>query len=165
MLKQGEVRQYLNDNRIQWQFNVEKAPWWGEIFERMVKCGRCGVGEGREATSLEPGASLSARMVVPGVQFSMFPLVVAMVCCRGPCNSCIHLRQDHRNPGEIILTHHLRRLLSIRRPWRRNPSLSRQGQGGRQLVMPETSWQHVRYSRAITDLDLDWSKLTMSFGP
>lgn len=24
-------------NRIQWSFNLEKAPWWGGIFERMVR--------------------------------------------------------------------------------------------------------------------------------
>ena len=37
MLKQSEVQQYLTNNKILWTFNVEKAPWWGGIFERMVK--------------------------------------------------------------------------------------------------------------------------------
>ena len=37
MQKQPEVRQYLLGNQIQWTFNVERAPWWGGIFERMVK--------------------------------------------------------------------------------------------------------------------------------
>ncbi len=37
MQKQPEVRQYLLGNQIQWSFNVERAPWWGGIFERMVK--------------------------------------------------------------------------------------------------------------------------------
>ena len=37
MLKQSEVQQYLTNNKILWTFNVDKAPWWGGIFERMVK--------------------------------------------------------------------------------------------------------------------------------
>ena len=37
MMKQHEVFQYLNNNKIQWIFNVERAPWWGGLFERMVK--------------------------------------------------------------------------------------------------------------------------------
>ena len=31
-----EVRAYLENNRLQWQFNLERAPWWGGFFERMV---------------------------------------------------------------------------------------------------------------------------------
>ena len=37
MLKQSDVQQYLADRKIQWTFNVEKAPWWGGVFERMIK--------------------------------------------------------------------------------------------------------------------------------
>ena len=39
MLQQQEVQQYLTNNRIKWVFNVhvERAPWWGGMFERMVK--------------------------------------------------------------------------------------------------------------------------------
>ena len=32
-----EVQQYLSDVGIEWVFNVEKAPWWGGIFEHMVR--------------------------------------------------------------------------------------------------------------------------------
>jgi len=32
-----EVWQYLTDNRITWNFIVEKAPWWGGFWERMVR--------------------------------------------------------------------------------------------------------------------------------
>ena len=35
--KQRQVQQYLSDNGIKWRFNVEKAPWWGGVFERLVK--------------------------------------------------------------------------------------------------------------------------------
>lgn len=37
MLSEEDVQQYLSGNKIIWSFNVEKAPWWGGIFERMIK--------------------------------------------------------------------------------------------------------------------------------
>ncbi len=51
MMKQREAQWYLADNRIQWTFNVEKAPWWGGFFERLIKstkrCLRKIVGQGK----------------------------------------------------------------------------------------------------------------------
>ena len=32
-----EVQQYLTGLKTEWVFNLERAPWWGGIFERMVK--------------------------------------------------------------------------------------------------------------------------------
>ena len=32
-----EVQGYLAGVGVEWQFNLEKAPWWGGFFERMVK--------------------------------------------------------------------------------------------------------------------------------
>jgi len=37
MLNYTEVRQFTAGIRLEWSFNLEKAPWWGGIFERMVK--------------------------------------------------------------------------------------------------------------------------------
>lgn len=31
-----EVRAYLENNKLEWLFNLERAPWWGGFFERMV---------------------------------------------------------------------------------------------------------------------------------
>lgn len=31
------VQAFLNEKRITWRFNLEKAPWWGGFCERMVK--------------------------------------------------------------------------------------------------------------------------------
>ena len=31
------VKQYLSEKRVQWIFNLERAPWWGGLFERMVR--------------------------------------------------------------------------------------------------------------------------------
>lgn len=32
-----EVNRHFADLRVEWTFNLEKAPWWGGIFERMIK--------------------------------------------------------------------------------------------------------------------------------
>ena len=32
-----EVQQHLSGVGVQWTFNIERAPWWGGIFERMVR--------------------------------------------------------------------------------------------------------------------------------
>ena len=36
-LESPESRKYFSQLRVEWQFNLERAPWWGGIFERMVK--------------------------------------------------------------------------------------------------------------------------------
>ena len=36
------MRAYLENNKLEWRFNLEKPPWWGGFFERMVgKVKRC----------------------------------------------------------------------------------------------------------------------------
>lgn len=35
--KQPEVQRYLDKFSVQWTFNVERAPWWGGLFERLVR--------------------------------------------------------------------------------------------------------------------------------
>jgi hypothetical protein len=37
-----KMRAYLENNKLEWRFNLEKPPWWGGFFERMVgKVKRC----------------------------------------------------------------------------------------------------------------------------
>lgn len=36
-----EIQQYLSGAGIEWVFNVERAPWWDGIFERMVRSTKC----------------------------------------------------------------------------------------------------------------------------
>ena len=31
------VSSYLSNHQVQWDFNLERAPWWGGFFERMIK--------------------------------------------------------------------------------------------------------------------------------
>ena len=33
----SEVKDYLSDNGTSWIFNMERAPWWGGLFERMIQ--------------------------------------------------------------------------------------------------------------------------------
>ena len=37
MFESDVVKNYLAEGGCKWSFNVEKAPWWGGVFERMVK--------------------------------------------------------------------------------------------------------------------------------
>ena len=36
IMSNHEVREYLSGMNLEWQFNVERAPWWGGVFERMI---------------------------------------------------------------------------------------------------------------------------------
>ena len=46
-----EVKQYLSHINVKWLFNLAKAPWWGGVFERMVRstkrCLRKTIGQAR----------------------------------------------------------------------------------------------------------------------
>ena len=37
LVKMSAVTAFLSDLGIKWAFNVERAPWWGGIFERMIQ--------------------------------------------------------------------------------------------------------------------------------
>ena len=37
VFKDGTVKEYLSGLGTDWMFNVERAPWWGGTFERMVR--------------------------------------------------------------------------------------------------------------------------------
>ena len=37
VFKDPTVQEYLADVGSQWIFNIKRAPWWGDVFERMVK--------------------------------------------------------------------------------------------------------------------------------
>ena len=51
ILSNAEVQQYLSGIGMEWVFNLERAPWWGGIFERMIKstkrCLRRTIGQAR----------------------------------------------------------------------------------------------------------------------
>ena len=31
------VHRYLENAHLEWKFNVEKTPWWGGVFERLIR--------------------------------------------------------------------------------------------------------------------------------
>ena len=37
VLESSEAKRYFTRLHVEWRFNLEKAPWWGGIFERMIK--------------------------------------------------------------------------------------------------------------------------------
>ena len=37
LMNDPEVKQYFAKARMKWCFNLEKPPWWGGIFERLVR--------------------------------------------------------------------------------------------------------------------------------
>ena len=37
ILGSPEVKKFFSDIQVDWQFNLEKAPWQGGVFERMIK--------------------------------------------------------------------------------------------------------------------------------
>lgn len=36
LLQNHELNDYLVNQRIGWQFNLVRAPWWGGFFERLI---------------------------------------------------------------------------------------------------------------------------------
>ena len=36
-LQDPTVKKHFSDLRVEWRFNLAKAPWWGGIFERMIR--------------------------------------------------------------------------------------------------------------------------------
>ena len=35
--RSSEVKQYLANRQVDWQFIMERAPWWGGVWERLVR--------------------------------------------------------------------------------------------------------------------------------
>ena len=71
MLRQPECKRYLADVGVQWTFNLEKAPWWGGIFERLVQSvKRC------------------LRKIIGQAKFTYDELNTALIEVEGIINSC-----------------------------------------------------------------------------
>ena len=94
-----DTQNYLSHSGIEWSFNLEKAPWWGGLFERMIKSvKRC------------------LRKVVGRAKFSYDELHTAIVEIEAIVNSrplsYVH-PDDHEEP--LTPSHLLvgRRLLSL----------------------------------------------------
>ena len=40
VISHPDVKRYRSDHYFEWHFNLGKAPWWGGMFERMIKSTR-----------------------------------------------------------------------------------------------------------------------------
>ena len=89
----------LENRRIEWRFNLERAPWWGGFFERMVgSVKRC------------------LHKVIGNTRLTFNELLTVLVEVEGTLNSR-SLTYEYNNPeGEVLTPAHLiygRRLQSL----------------------------------------------------
>ena len=90
----------MQNHRIEWRFNLERAPWWGGFFERMVGCvKRC------------------LKKVLGNARLTYDELLTVLTEVEATLNSR-PLTYDYDNPyeGEVLTPAHLlygRRLLSL----------------------------------------------------
>ena len=52
LTRSEEVQRYLTNNKVTWKFIVERAPWWGGFYERLVKSAKSVLKEVIGRTSL-----------------------------------------------------------------------------------------------------------------
>ena len=68
ILKHPEVQGCFAGIYIQWSFNLEKAPWWGGIFERIIKsmkrCQRRIIGRGKLTMDEFVTATTEVEMII-----------------------------------------------------------------------------------------------------
>lgn len=100
LFRHPQVREEMQNHRIEWRFNLERAPWWGGFFERMVGCvKRC------------------LKKVLGNARLMYDELLTVLMEVEVTLNSR-PLTCDYDNPyeGEVLTPAHLlygRRLLSL----------------------------------------------------
>ena len=133
----GDISRYLSETRTKWLFNVERAPWWGRVFERMVKSvKRC------------------LRKVMGQAKLDYDELHTAAVEIEGIINSRPLLYVTTEDFDEPLTPSHLlvgRRLLSL---------LSRSHKESDEEYSPQITKSHLsrRYRHLNTTLDRFWQR-------
>lgn len=99
LYRHPEIRAELENRRIEWRFNLERAPWWGGVFERMVgSVKRC------------------LRKVLGNARLTYDELLTVLLGVEGTLNSR-PLTYEYNNPeGEVLAPAHLiygRRMQSL----------------------------------------------------
>ena len=86
LFKHPEVACELDRKRIEWRFNLERAPWWGGLFERMVG-----------------SVKACLRKVLGNVRLSFDELLTVLVEVEGTLNSR-PLTYEYSEAGNEVLT-------------------------------------------------------------
>ena len=99
LYRHPEIIAELENRRIEWRFNLERAPWWGGFFERMVgSVKRC------------------LQKVIGNARLTFDELLTVLVEVEGTLSSR-PLTYEYNNPeGEVLTPAHLiygRRLQSL----------------------------------------------------
>ena len=81
-----EVRSYLSDQRLEWKFNLERAPWWGGFFERMIG-----------------SVKQCLRKILGNARLSYDELATVLVEVEATIN-CRPLTYEYNEVGEEVLT-------------------------------------------------------------
>lgn len=86
LFKHPEVASELDRKRIEWRYNLERAPWWGGFFERMVG-----------------SVKACLRKVLGNARLSFDELLTALVEVEGTLNSR-PLTYEYDEVGHEVLT-------------------------------------------------------------
>ena len=86
LFKHPEVASELDSKRIEWRYNLERAPWWGGFFERMVG-----------------SVKACLRKVLGNARLSFDELLTALVEVEGTLNSR-PLTYEYDEVGHEVLT-------------------------------------------------------------
>jgi hypothetical protein len=77
-----DVSHYLEGSKIQWTFNVERAPWWVGVFERLIisvkRCLKKTIGQANLTYDELLTVVTEAEMVVNSRLLSLYQLTILM---------------------------------------------------------------------------------------
>uniref|UniRef100_A0A1X7U6L5 Integrase catalytic domain-containing protein n=1 Tax=Amphimedon queenslandica TaxID=400682 RepID=A0A1X7U6L5_AMPQE len=99
ILEHPRVKEFMIGNGNRWQFNVEKAPWWGGVFERMIQ-----------------GMKRLLRKIIGTSKFTYDELMTAVIEVEAMLNSCPLIYIPSGDLVELLTPSHLlcgRRLLTL----------------------------------------------------
>lgn len=133
-----EVHEYLSNVGVDWLFNVERAPWWGGMFERMIgsakKCLRKTVGRSKLAYDELNTAVIEIEMILNSrpltylttddIEEPLTPshLIVGRRLRNLPDNLCYKREDENYSPQVTpeVLTRRMRHLsYTLDRFWKR----------------------------------------------
>ena len=99
LLSANDVASFLSTKRVTWQFNLDRAPWWGGLFERMI---------GSVKSCL--------RKVLGNAKLTLDKMSTVLVEVENTINSRPLIYQDEELDSQVLTPSHLlfgRRLASL----------------------------------------------------